>query len=77
MKTTYSWKRITDQQIAHAFDVDGGASLAAKLGAVTGYPLDKCLLALAHAKRRGLIKTVDGQPTLVQARARVTTSAER
>lgn len=70
MKTTYSWKRITDQQIAHAFGLDGGASLAAKLGAVTGYPLEKCLLALGHAKRRGLIKTIDGVPTLVQVRVR-------
>lgn len=70
MKTTRSWKRITDEQIAHAFGIGGTASVLAKLMTVTGYPAGKCLLALQHAKRRGLIETLGGEPTLVVTRVR-------
>lgn len=72
MKTTYSWKRITDEQIGRAFHIMSKASLLAKLMTVTGYPADKCLLALQYVKRRGLIEMHGGEPTLVQARVRST-----
>ncbi len=75
MRGTYSYKRITDQQIAHALGIGSDASPVAKLMTVTGYPPDKCALALVHAKRRGLIETVGGEPTLVAVRVRQTIGA--
>lgn len=70
MKPTYSYKRITDEQITHALNLGGSASPLAKLGATTGYPLDKCLLALKHAEKRGLIQRLDGQVVLTPGRIR-------
>ena len=54
-----SHKRITDAQIAAAVDnaaLRPGTSPMSNLMAATGYPPDKCLLALQHAERRGLIE---------------------
>lgn len=52
-----SYKRITDAQIVRAVEnVSPGTSIMSNLMAATGYPGDKCLLALKHAERRGLIE---------------------
>jgi len=52
-----SYKRITDAQIVRAVEnVTAGTSPMSNLMAATGYPLDKCLLALDHAEKRGLIE---------------------
>jgi len=52
-----SYKRITDEQIARAVEsVTPSTSPMSNLMAATGYPLDKCLLALDHAEKRGLIE---------------------
>lgn len=70
MRGTYSYKRITDQQIAHALGITSDASPVAKLMTVTGYPPDKCALALVHAKRRGLVEAIDGEIAVDLARVR-------
>lgn len=54
-----SYKRITDAQIAAAVEnanLRPGTSPMSNLMAATNYPMDKCLLALQHAERRGLIE---------------------
>lgn len=54
-----SYKRITDTQIAAAVqnaDLRPNTSPMSNLMAATNYPPGKCLLALQHAERRGLIE---------------------
>lgn len=77
MKTTYSWKRITDQQIADAFNGWPTESPLARLMNATGYPYRKCALALHHAIRRGLIEQSVTGLVVMPHRIRTSTSAKR